>query len=73
MEPNIYSNSLILLYQSQNQSVAAQPVKAEVPTGMAGALGRDGVPVKVPGLDLDRCCPLPAPRPGRVEEGSPCR
>ena len=73
MEPDINTNSLILLYQSQNPSVAAQPVKAEVPTGMVGALGRAGVPVKVPGLDLDRRYTLPAPRPGRVEEGSPCR
>lgn len=69
----IYNNLLILHCQSQSRHVAAAPVKAEVPTGMAGALGRADVPVKVPGLDLERCYPLPAQRPGRVEEGSPCR
>ncbi len=73
MERMTYTNLLSLLDQSPNHDVAAAPVKAEVPTGMAWALGRVGVPVEGPRPDLNCCCPLPAPRPGRVEEGSPCR
>ena len=73
MEPMTCTNLLSLLDQGPNHYVAAAPVKAEVPTGMAGALGRVGVPVEGPRPDLNCCRPPPPPRSGRVEEGSPCR